>query len=94
MSRHHRAMSGRRWQRLRMRIFARDRWRCRVCGRAARLDCDHIEPVDRGGDRWDPANLQSLCRSCHIDKTRRERGGPEIPGHAEWRRFVDELVDT
>ena len=29
--------------------------------------------ISQGGHPWDPANLQALCRDCHIDKTRDER---------------------
>jgi len=25
----------------------------------------HITPIRAGGDPWDPANLESLCQSCH-----------------------------
>lgn len=37
-------------------------------------DVDHITPLSRGGTN-DPANLQSLCHSCHSSKTGRERKG-------------------
>jgi 5-methylcytosine-specific restriction endonuclease McrA len=47
--------------------------RCRGCGATGRLDYDHIVPLDRGGARLDPANVQPLCRSCHVAKTRREQ---------------------
>lgn len=33
---------------------------------------DHIVPIKDGGDRFDTANLQSLCVSCHNRKTARE----------------------
>jgi 5-methylcytosine-specific restriction enzyme A len=29
---------------------------------------DHIVPMSRGGSKWDPANHQSLCRSCNTAK--------------------------
>jgi 5-methylcytosine-specific restriction protein A len=32
-------------------------------------EVDHIIPIDRGGARLNPANLQPLCRSCHRSKT-------------------------
>lgn len=37
------------------------------CGRAGRLECDHIQPVAKGGDPFDMGNLRTLCRSCHIE---------------------------
>lgn len=34
--------------------------------------CDHIVPIWQGGDEWDKKNLQTLCVSCHIEKTKIE----------------------
>lgn len=31
---------------------------------------DHIRPINLGGERLDPDNLQTLCRRCHAAKTR------------------------
>lgn len=42
------------------------------CGQIA-TDVDHIVPVERGGERWEFTNLQSMCHSCHSVKTRREQ---------------------
>lgn len=36
---------------------------------------DHIVPIRRGGARFDLANGQGLCASCHGVKTAREDGG-------------------
>lgn len=81
----------RRWERLRLEILARDGYRCRSCGKAGRLEVDHIVPISRRGDPWDPSNLQALCRSCHLEKSRGERTRPEHPELAEWRRFLAPL---
>ena len=43
------------------------------CGAIA-VDVDHVQPIEQGGDPWNPANLQSLCRPCHGRKTRSEQG--------------------
>jgi 5-methylcytosine-specific restriction protein A len=32
---------------------------------------DHIQPLNAGGAKWDPANHQPLCHSCHSKKTAR-----------------------
>lgn len=41
-------------------------------GRFVKAGCvDHIIPVSRGGDRYDPANLQSLCIPCNTAKGNR-----------------------
>ena len=70
-------------------IFKRDGYRCRTCGRAGRLECDHIR--GHGGGLYDPDNLQSLCRACHFEKTRVENGGAQIAGRSEWTEYVRQL---
>ena len=73
MSCHHDKLDHRQWQAVRRAVFERDGWRCTSCGKAGWLECDHIEPLERGGAPFEMDNLQTLCRCCHIDKTRRER---------------------
>lgn len=63
-----------RWESVRRQAIIRARYRCQQCGRAGRLEVDHIKPAFEGGDEWDFDNLQVLCRACHIAKTRRESG--------------------
>ena len=93
MSRRHRTLNGRRWAVVRRRILDRDGWRCRECGRAGRLEVDHVEALEDGGDPWVPDNLQTLCRRCHIAKTAAENRArhhvaPEVEAG---RELVDEL---
>nr|WP_237341879.1 HNH endonuclease signature motif containing protein [Williamsia soli] len=35
-------------------------------------DADHIVNIKAGGSKYDPNNLQSLCRTHHDQKTRSE----------------------
>ena len=85
-----------RWRLLRRRIFDRDGWRCQSCGKAGRLECDHILPVHKGGEFWEPSNLQALCRPCHFAKTARENSRRKhelLPVHRQmWRDMVTELT--
>ena len=92
LSRHHTHQDARRWAAVRRAVFERDGWRCVECGRAGRLECDHATPLDRGGDPWDQANLQTLCRACHITKTREENRRPLTAAELAWRAFVAELT--
>ena len=77
-----------RWRALRLVIFDRDGWRCRTCGRAGRLECDHVVPLHAGGKPWDQANLQTLCRDCHREKSRTEQQTPDPPDVAAWRVYM------
>ena len=81
----------------RQRVLARDR-RCRMCNALGSPSdhADHIAPVRQGGARFDPANGQRLCQTCHAGpKQSYERTGvmrgcdpsgvPLDAGH-HWRR--------
>ena len=91
MSRHHVPLHARRWAAVRRAVLARDGWRCR-CGRAGRMEVDHVQPLRAGGDPYDLGNLQTLCRSCHIAKTARENRRELTPAEQAWRDFVTELI--
>lgn len=66
-----RGISSRPWAELRLEALKRDGWKCVKCGRPGRLEVDHkIAIVDGGSNDID--NLQTLCRGCHIDKSRQE----------------------
>ena len=88
MSRHHLALNRARWQRVRWQVLARDKFRCRLCGRPGRLEVDHRVPLDKGGAPWDMENLQSLCRTDHIRKTTAERIADLPPAVRAWRELV------
>ena len=65
-----RTWGGRRTQRIRARILARDRCTCQHCGRTlppAQLHVDHITPRMMGGTNH-PDNLQALCATCNLRK--------------------------
>lgn len=41
------------------------------------LHCDHIVPISKGGSFYDMANLQTLCKQCHEQKTAEDFTSPE-----------------
>ena len=90
MSRRHLHLNTRRWAAVRRAVFERDGWRCVECGKAGRPECDHISPMQRepGQDPFDPNGLQTLCRKCHVEKTRRENRRPLTPDELAWRELV------
>ena len=91
---HPAAYGSKRWRMLRRRVLERDGWRCRTCGKAGRLEVDHVIPIADGGDWWAVGNLQALCRRCHIAKTAAENRArrPVSPEVAAWRQLVGELL--
>lgn len=91
MSKQHARLHSGRWRRTRRAVFERAGWRCENCGRPSRrLECDHKIPLARrrGQNPYDLKGLQALCRSCHIEKTRRERGRELTPEQQEWADWV------
>ena len=71
MSRAHGFTTSKRYAALRRFVLDRDKWRCQKCGRPSALELHHLRPLASGGKVWDPANCQTLCRSCHITLTGR-----------------------
>ena len=90
MSRRHLHLNTRRWAAVRRAVFERDGWRCVECGKAKRPECDHISPMQRepGQDPYDPNGLQTLCRSCHLEKTAGENRRELTPDELAWRELV------
>ena len=56
------------------------------------MEVDHVVPLERGGEPWQLGNLQALCRTCHIAKTRGERPPARQPSPAV-QRWVDLVKD-
>jgi 5-methylcytosine-specific restriction endonuclease McrA len=44
---------------------------CVVCESTEDLTLDHVIPLTKGGEGFDPANLTTLCRSCNSSKGNR-----------------------
>lgn len=65
-------LSASEWAQLRERIFDRDGRKCVKCSGEEFLHCDYIVELADGGST-DPSNLQTLCRSCHSEKTSAKR---------------------
>lgn len=87
-----------RWKALRRAIVERDGWRCTACGRAAgRLEVHHVKSVFDGGAMYDPSNLRTLCRDCHLEQHRdthaRLRRATMRPDRLAWAEFVQARLD-
>jgi len=81
------------WRSLRLRAIRRDGYRCVQCGRAGRLEVDHIKPLGKDGSPYDLDNLQSLCRNCHHSKTSEENKatGTLYSARREWEDYLQGL---
>ena len=61
---------------LRFKVFQRDLFRCKLCGRspATELNCklhaDHIVPFSKGG-KTTFENLRALCAECNVGRSNR-----------------------
>ena len=83
-----------RWARLRTRIIKRDGGTCVRPGcqtdtsQPRTLHVDHIHEVRDDGAFWDPANLETLCRTHHSAKTleRKAERPATVGAHATIRR--------
>ena len=90
MSRRHTHLNARRWEAVRRTVFERDGWRCRKCGRAGRLEVDHVVPLKRGGDRWAPPTSSSSLIGGPItwsSPARLRPTWPRSPGTTDDLRF-------
>ena len=84
-----------RWRTLRRLVFARDGWVCKSCGKPGALECDHVTPlhVKPDQDFYALENLQTLCRGCHIEKTKNEnQRKPTTPEALAWGELVSEMM--
>ena len=92
-SRYHELIPSRTWARVRRAVFDRDGWRCVRCGGPGALECDHVVAmhVDPGQDPVALDGLQTLCRGCHIAKTRAESERPD-PARAAWRALIEDML--
>jgi 5-methylcytosine-specific restriction endonuclease McrA len=72
-----------------MKVFARDKWRCQLCGiktpKSLRGTCepnapelDHIDPLAAGGSHT-YANTQCACRRCNGAKGAKPLGQLNLP---------------
>ena len=94
MSAHHKKLNRRRVKLFRQQVMDAGKWRRagiladgELCGKAGRLEADHITPMNKGGSPYDPRNGQPLCVSCHIAKTAKENS-IENPARDKWREKV------
>lgn len=67
------------WRKIRLVALRRDNYLCQICLKTDRptqaTDVDHIISIKKAPERrLDLSNLQSLCKPCHIDKSREEDG--------------------
>jgi len=68
-----------RWRKLRDIVLKRDGHICEHCGGWGD-EVDHIIPRHKNLDLfWELSNLQTICRGCHIEKTRREQAKHALP---------------
>jgi len=66
------------WALVREDVLRRDGFRCSICQKKKRiglLQVDHIIPVRLGIDAFEKKNLRTLCKECHVAKSKLDRFG-------------------
>lgn len=88
-----------RWRRLRKAILIRDPL-CVICKAMeiyeAAAVVDHIKPLSKGDEPWDPANLRGLCKRCHdeiIAKMTRNISPELAEEERKWRLLIDSPIN-
>lgn len=76
----------RNWHNIRRRVFKRDGFQCKTCGKRANLECHHIVHLQDGGSN-DLSNLETICRACHIALHKPDRKRVVI-GQDEWENYL------
>ena len=97
MSRRHITLDRHRWFRVRRIVLDRDGWRCRSCGHpGGPFEVDHVVPLwlDPEQDVYSPGGCQTLCKPCHMAKTRDEGRREATDAERAWHDFVAELVNS
>lgn len=56
------------WQQTRVQVL-REEPICRICSLYVSREVDHIKPLSQGGQPFERANLQALCKDCHRKKS-------------------------
>ena len=94
MSRHHRRLNNRRLAVHAAFVKERAGYRCERCGKACRLEADHVTPLDAypSQDPYDPDGCQALCVGCHRAKARAENRRADVdPDRERWRAYLAAL---
>lgn len=83
------AGSDTRWRAFRVTILDRDRWTCTIASAGictgVASEVDHVQPLSRGGAKYDPGNCRAACAPCN-----RARGNaapepqPQPRPHSSW----------
>jgi len=89
VSRNHRRIPARELAAIRRAVLERDGYRCVQCGGPGALEVDHVVRIEDGGAPLDMANMQTLCRAHHLEKTARENTSPM---RRPWREYVRSLM--
>jgi 5-methylcytosine-specific restriction endonuclease McrA len=76
------------WRLAREAARRRDGNRCRGCGSSKALAVHHVVSLADGGEKYALDNLITLCKECHAERHRGDRGStgndPALPAASNW----------
>ena len=77
------------WARVRRAVLERDDWTCQSCG-CPGTEVHHLAKLEAGGAPYDPANLETLCRGCHLA----QHHPKAARRNSAWRKLFDNSLRT
>lgn len=85
-----------RWQKKRLKIFKRDKFKCKECGEDKKTLHVHHKRYIRGREPWDYSDdlLLTLCESCHKllhPRNKPEKADEPSVGEAQARNMFEEM---
>lgn len=77
-------------------VFKRDNYTCQLCGiRGVELNADHIKKWSLYPDlRYDVSNGQTLCTTCHKNKTAEELKQSHKNQYSSWSKLKEETIKS
>lgn len=68
------------WQKKRLQILKRDKWKCKLCGDEETMLQIHHKEYINGQDPWNYDNslLVTLCSDCHLEVEKLKKEYPDI----------------
>lgn len=75
-------------------VYERDGYRCALCDSSRYLQIHHVIPRGKGGDKYSPQNMITLCNVCHMQAHGDNLAGMPFSQADVEQACVEYLADT